>query len=192
MVRSILVACSDVDFSYAEVGATFSDDPRPSGYHINRYRRFLGHGEKRYQSAIHALSQGVMYRLSFAHPVFSHEREFCDQGVTLAVVARHFGIWSVNPVRIVYRGERRTGEARLFSLAAGTLCGHQECGEERFSIRFSDTEVWYELFSFYKPSHVLLKAIFPLIKLVLNRFNRESSQAVADFCDMVRISYRFS
>jgi uncharacterized protein (UPF0548 family) len=101
----------------------------------------------------------------------------------MAVVARHFGLWSINPIRIVYKGEHILNGDTLFSLAVGTLAGHEERGEERFSIRLSkENMVYYEIFSFTTPAGILPKLAYPLERMVLRSFAHNSAAAIMRLC----------
>ncbi|MDQ3253124.1 MAG: DUF1990 domain-containing protein, partial [Acidobacteriota bacterium] len=56
---------------------------------------------------------------------------------------------------------------------------HSEQGEERFTIeRRADDTVWYELFAFAKPKHILARVGYPLTRLVQKRFARDSGEAM--------------
>jgi len=59
-----------------------------------------------------------------------------EVGTTVAVLARHFGFWSLNGCRIVYLANSSEGERR-FGFAYGTLTNHAESGEELFEV-FTD------------------------------------------------------
>ncbi len=47
--------------------------------------------------------------------------------------------------------------------AYGTLTEHVEIGEERFIVEFDheSNEVWYDIFAFSRPGHMLVKIGYP-------------------------------
>ena len=97
-------------------------------------------------------------------------------GATVAVLVNHFGFWSMSAARIVYVID----EADRFGFAYGTLAEHVESGEERFSVEM-DLEtgaVWYDLFAFSKPNHVLAKLGYPISRTLQKRFARDSLAAM--------------
>jgi uncharacterized protein (UPF0548 family) len=97
-------------------------------------------------------------------------------GLTVAVVVRHFGFWSMNACRIVYVIE----EDRRFGFAYGTLQDHAEQGEERFSIEWleSDDSVWYSILAFSKPRKWQAQIARPLSRMLQKEFARDSLAAM--------------
>jgi uncharacterized protein (UPF0548 family) len=51
----------------------------------------------------------------------------------VGVLGRHFGVWSLNACRIAYVIEE-VPSLRRYGFAFGTLPGHVERGEERFTV----------------------------------------------------------
>jgi uncharacterized protein (UPF0548 family) len=49
-------------------------------------------------------------------------------------VVNHGFCWSLNPCRVVYVLEETGGEVERYGFAFGTLPGHSEEGEERFTV----------------------------------------------------------
>jgi uncharacterized protein (UPF0548 family) len=78
------------------------------------------------------------------------------------VVVNHGFCWSLNPCRVVYVLEETGGEIERYGFAFGTLPGHSEEGEERFTVerRRADDSVWYELLSFARPHHIHIWTFF--------------------------------
>lgn len=100
---------------------------------------------------------------------------------TVAVRMRSLGmLWSVNPCRIVYTLDGTASEngqaVDTYGFAYGTLPGHVETGEERFSVRYchADESVWYEIFCFSRPAHILAKLAHPYVRLTQARFRHLS------------------
>ena len=71
---------------------------------------------------------------------------------------------------------RRTG------FAYGTLPAHAEIGEERFAVEWqlADDSVWYDLYAFSRPGHLLARLGYPIARRLQRRFARESKQAMLD------------
>jgi uncharacterized protein (UPF0548 family) len=97
----------------------------------------------------------------------------------VAVVVRTLGLWSINPCRVVYTFHER-GEVERVGFAVGTLPGHAERGEERFSVEWhqADDSVWFELLACAGPNHWLAWLGYPGLKLVLHRFGRGALRAM--------------
>ena len=99
----------------------------------------------------------------------------------MGVLGLHFGLWSLNACRIVYVIEEEASPLRRYGFAFGTLPGHVERGEERFTVEWdrADDSVWYEVFAFARPAHLLAKAGSPFVRLVQRRFAAASLRAMA-------------
>lgn len=176
-IRGFLTDQQSLPFSYREVGATrHGQADAPRGYPVNHYRVQLGTGAFTYARAVNALQSWTMYALCWTH-LFPAGAPV-SEGVAVCVLARHFGVWSLNANRIIYVIEERE-KAERYGFAFGTLPGHSEQGEERFTIeRRQDDTVWYELLAFAKPKHILARVGYPLTRLVQKRFARASGEAM--------------
>jgi uncharacterized protein (UPF0548 family) len=62
----------------------------------------------------------------------------------VGILGRHLGVWSLNACRIAYTIEEETPLLRRYGFAFGTLPGHVERGEERFTVEWQGDEdtVW--------------------------------------------------
>jgi len=176
-IKNFLETQRDLPFSYKEVGA--SQNNVPKDYPINQYRARLGDGEATFTRAKNALQNWTMYKLGWtkiyppAAPI-----EACE---VVCVVVDHGFCWSLNPCRIVYVLEETTREVERFGFAFGTLPGHSEEGEERFTVewqRGGDDSVWYELLAFARPQHILAKIGSPFVRLTQRRFAKDSFSAM--------------
>lgn len=166
----------DKAFSYAEVGASMYGSP-PAGYNADHNRIRIGSGPDDFQAAINAVKSWKMFDMPWVKLCWPDTQ--IEVGSTVAILVWHFGFWSLNAARIVYVIEE-SGDIDRFGFAYGTLTEHAECGEERFSVEFHhDTgEVWYDLFAFSKPNHVLARLGYPLSRRLQRRFAEESKQAM--------------
>jgi uncharacterized protein (UPF0548 family) len=174
-IENFLAEQRDLPFSYGEVGA--SQNTIPSGYPINRQRVQLGNGDNTFARAKNAIQNWAMYELKWTRLYPSHTPVAAREVV--CVVVNHGFCWSLNPCRIIYTLEEK-GEIERFGFAFGTLPGHSEEGEERFTVvwHHADDSVWYELFSFARPHHILAKIGFPFVRLTQQRFGKDSERAM--------------
>lgn len=101
-------------------------------------------------------------------------------GVTIAVVVRHLGFWSLNAGRIIYVIDEERGDMSRSGFAYGTLADHAEIGEERFAVEWNraDDSVWYDLYAFSRPAQLLARLGYPISRMLQRRFARESKRAM--------------
>ncbi len=163
-------------FSYAEIGATQSQCP--SGYIIDHNRKRLGQGIDLFKTAVEALKNWKQFDLGWVSAV--PKGTPIEVGAVEAIMTKHFGFWSLNACRIVYLINDE-GPVKRFGFAYGTLTGHVESGEERFTIEWhpSTNEVWYDILAFSKPQNILVKLGFPLARMLQKRFARDSMSAMS-------------
>jgi uncharacterized protein (UPF0548 family) len=102
------------------------------------------------------------------------------QGTVAAVLASHFGFYSLNFCRVVYLLDD-DGPVRRTGFAYGTLIEHAERGEELFSVEWHrpDDSVHYEVLAYSQPAHWLARLGYPLARNLQRRFARESLAAMA-------------
>jgi uncharacterized protein (UPF0548 family) len=176
-VREFLATQSRLPFSYRVVGATRNPSAPPAGYPINHYRGKLGTGQEAFQRAVAAMRAWKMYSLNWTTLCWP-ETEI-NEGAVVAVLANHFGLWSLNACRIVYTLEEE-GQQHRYGFAIGTLPGHVEEGEERFMIEWDDgsNEVSYELLAFARPRPWIARIGYPFVRAVQRRFAEESFEAM--------------
>jgi uncharacterized protein (UPF0548 family) len=139
-------------FSYPEVGA--SRDGAPPGYPVNQLRGRLGVGPEAFARAVEALRSWKMYEMGWTKLCWPDAP--ITGGTVVGVLGRHFGLWSLNACRIVYVIEEEAAASllRRYGFAFGTLPGHVERGEERFTVEWhrADDSVSYEVFAFARPT----------------------------------------
>jgi uncharacterized protein (UPF0548 family) len=172
-VAAFLAAQSRGPFSYAEVGGT-RGARAPAGYNVDHNRVLVGRGEACFDRAAAALRAWHMFELGWCR--VSPPGAPVEAGMTVAVVINHFGFWSLNACRIVYVLE----EPHVYGFAYGTLRGHGEVGEERFSVEWNrdDGSVSYDIYAFSRPGHPLARLGYPLSRMLQRRFARDSKAAM--------------
>lgn len=177
-VERFLESQKDKPFSYAEVGASRSGNP-PNGYQVDHNRLQIGRGRAEFDRAIEAARSWKMFDLTWMK--LYPKNAPIEVGKTVAVIIKHFGFHSLNAARIVYvLEENHTAAVEKFGFAYGTLAGHSERGEVRFSVEYhkQDETIWYDLFSFSKPNDILAILGYPFSRYLQRRFTNQSKQAM--------------
>ena len=177
-IEAFLASQRAAGFSYPEVGA--SRLAAPAGYRVDHNRARLGAGVATFRAAAEALELWRMMTLGWASivPYLAP----VAPGVTVAVRVRHYGFWSLNACRIVYRLDETADGVRRLGFAYGTLPEHGAIGEERFSVEWyeADDGVWYDMYAFSRPGSLLARLGYPLARRLQRRFARASMRAMAD------------
>lgn len=165
-------------FSYRETGQTRARRGAPPGYKVDHNRVRLGEGRAAFARAVEALRSWKQFDLGWVSSYPANAP--IEPGTTVAIRVRHFGLWSLNAVRIVYLIEDE-GPIVRFGFAYGTLPDHGERGEERFTVEWNheDGSVWYDLFAFSRPNLPAVKAAAPLARILQRRFARDSARSLA-------------
>jgi uncharacterized protein (UPF0548 family) len=178
LIRRLIVAQGRLPLSYGEVGAT-RQRLAPAGYPINQYRGRVGEGREAFGAAVAALSSWEMYSLGWTKLCWPTVAP--REGEVVVVLARAYGLWTVNPCRVVYTlEEEEKGQRRRHGFAIGTLPGHVEQGEERFTVEWDQESgaVWYELFAFARAGRWLARLGYPFMRAIQGRFAAESCEAM--------------
>ena len=184
-VERFLALQRDLPFTYAEVGATRPDRRPPEGYDCDHNRVRLGAGSDVFERACDALRRWEMFNLGWVKVLWPSTP--VEVGGVVGVLASAGGLLSLNACRITYLVERAESSAdgvERFGFAYGTLPGHVERGEERFSVewhrrdRGGDDSVWYDILAFSKPQHPLARLGYPFVRLMQKRFARDSKRAM--------------
>jgi uncharacterized protein (UPF0548 family) len=164
-------------FSYPEVGA--SRDGAPPGYPVNHHHGRLGSGQQTFARAVQAIRGWKMYETGWTKLCWPEAP--ITEGTVVGVLGRHFGVWSLNACRIAYVIEE-VPSLRRYGFAFGTLPGHVERGEERFTVEWdhADDSVSYEVFAFARPAHPLARAGQPFVRLVQRRFAADSLRSMVE------------
>jgi uncharacterized protein (UPF0548 family) len=137
-------ALVDAPFTYPEVGGT-GDDLLPSGYHLAEHSAVVGSGRAALERAAAAVfdwraQRGVGLRIRATGPASTP-----GTVVVLTAGLPRFG-YDI-PCRVVWASTG--GDLRGFSY--GTLPGHPESGEERFTVHLTeDGDVVYRIRVFFR------------------------------------------
>lgn len=128
-------------FSYSGVGS--SRHVPPVGYVVDHRRVCLGTGQRTFETACAALRRWQMFQVGWVQLCWPTTG--IAPGAVVGILASWGGLWFLNACRIVYVLDE-TSPVRRVGFAYGTLPGHAERGEERFSIAWhSDDTVWSRL-----------------------------------------------
>ncbi len=173
-IRAFLSPAGNRQFSYPHVGA--SQKLPPSGYIVDHYRVQLGAGHEVFYRAVNAVRQWKMFDMPWVELCWPDAS--IEEGTAVAVLLSHLGFWSLNPCRIVYVIQEHQ-ECEKFGFAYGTLLGHEEQGEERFTVEFhsGDQSVWYDLYAFSRPNFMACLG-YPLARTLQKRFAIDSKTAM--------------
>lgn len=176
-VRELIAAQYDLPFSYPEVGATRTTPPQ--GYYVDHNRLRLGFGNECFERAVRAIRSWKQFELGWVEAVPRDTP--IELHAAVGVLARHFGLWSLNVSRIVYLIDE-TGPIQKFGFAYGTLASHVERGEERFTIEWhrDNDSVWYDILAFSRPNKPLIKLGLPIARRLQRRFAKDSLKAMAE------------
>jgi uncharacterized protein (UPF0548 family) len=159
-------------FSYPDVGGTRAGRV-PAGYAVTRTRAKVGEGPAAFVAAREVLRGWGQFPRPWAVPAAGGEAP--RAGLVVAVLARAGGVWWANACRVV----DVTDEPGRYAFSYGTLAGHAAAGEERFQVELRpDGSVWYEVWSFSRPRHWLMRLGYPLARRVQRRFGRASADRV--------------
>ncbi|GLC25948.1 DUF1990 family protein [Roseisolibacter agri] len=178
-IAAFLAGQRDAAFTYDAVGAT-REGGAPAGYTVDHNRVRLGTGRATFERARDALHAWRMLRLGWAS--IQPADAPIAPGTTVAVVVRHYGFWSLNACRIVHAFDDEADGVRRAGFAYGTLPAHGAVGEERFTVEWhrADDAVWYDLYAFSRPRHLLARLGRPFARALQRRFARASKQAMVD------------
>lgn len=158
-------------FSYPDAGCS-REGRAPAGFVVDHHRERLGHGAATFERAAEALRAWQMFPAPWTAIVPA--RAPIAAGSVVGVLV-HAGVWWTSSARIVYVID----EPRRFGFAYGTLPGHVERGEERFSVEWrGDDSVWYDLRAFSRPRLWAARLGRPLTRQLQHRFSRASKAAM--------------
>ena len=168
-------------YSYAEVGCTRKGCGPPAGYEVDRLRVCLGRGRDVFERTRGAISGWKMFSREMGGLYWPDAP--IETGSVAGVLFRAGCLWSLNACRVIYAIEESGGQIQ-YGFAYGTLPGHLERGEERFTVQWQreDDSVWYELLAHSRPRHLLARLGYPWIRYQQARFRKLSGRAMQRAC----------
>ena len=171
----------DEPFSYPEVAATAElGSPLPASlaarYDVDHHRFSLGSGRPLFERARAGLVAWRHFDIPWLELHGATTR--VEAGGVVATLVGLAGIWFLNPCRVVYT--ELPDPSNRVAFAYGTLRGHAECGEERFTLAFDPTssEVSYEIAAFSRPAILVSRLAYPLARRLQRRFAAASARAL--------------
>jgi uncharacterized protein (UPF0548 family) len=174
-IDDFLAAVNRSELSYEPVG--LSSLLSATGFNVDAQRVPVGRGRAAFEVAVTALMSWRMFPdWTEVHP----KNALAQEGLTVGVLARHLGFWSLNACRVVQCVE----EADRRGFAYGTLQDHAERGEERFVVELdAHTEVvWYELRAVSRPRAAAWLG-YPVSRWLQARFRSDSATCLARAVD---------
>ena len=177
-IPEVLESQRGMPFSYERVGTSQEGPARLDGFVVDHNRVRLGGGERTFDRAVAALRTWKMFDVGWARLV--PDGAPSGVGTTVGVLAQHYGLWSLNVSRVIYAFDRDDGAVVRRGFAYGTLPEHAESGEERFTVEWNrdDDSVFYDLYAFSRPNHVLARLGRPVARGLQRRFARDSLRAM--------------
>jgi uncharacterized protein (UPF0548 family) len=172
----------DLDFSYANVGATATTF-WPQGFDHDRNRVSLGNGDAIFRKAALAVSAWRHFPAPWTRIVPANSPISKDTSVALLI--RAIGVWWWSSARIVYTIDE-AGPTPRFGFAYGTLPSHVEKGEEQFLLEMDvQGDVWYSINSFSRPRILAARLAYPIVRRLQRRFVRDSFQQMSKLVQTV-------
>ena len=159
--------------SYGPVGLVRGEAP---GYRVDELIVPIGRGEEDFDRAKAALAAWKHFDIGWVEPFPAAASP--EPGGVVALAIHHFGFWSLNGCRVLYRvGDRDSGTR--FGFAYGTLMNHAEAGEELFEVFMEPTgEVAYRIRAASRPRAALTWLGYPLVRALQARCRRDSGVAM--------------
>ena len=166
-LRSHLADMAHKTFSYPEVGGT--QNTFPEGYDHDHNRIQIGEGQADFIMAKALIREWRMFAIPWVR-LYPNDQSI-EEGKTVNVLFRLFGLWWFNSCRLVYTIDATT----RFGFAYGTLEEHVEKGEERFMVEIDDEgKVWYSITAFSRPNFWATKIAYPIARMFQKRFVKDS------------------
>ena len=137
----------------------------------------IGRGQRDLSRARTALMQWKHFDIGWVE-VFPQDPSVAV-GTIVALLVRHFGFWSLNGCRVLYRVGSSDDGSR-FGFGCGTLTNHLVAGEELFEVFIDDCtdDVMYRIRAAVWPWAKLAGVSQPIVKMFQTRFRRQSAAAL--------------
>lgn len=147
------------------------------GYRFDEQVVVIGHGEADFERARLAIMGWKHFDIGWVE-VFPRQAAI-EAGTVVAVLIRHLGFWSLNGARLLYTVGGSQGEG-AFGFAYGTLTNHAESGEELFEVfvNHDNGDVSYRIRAVSWPQSILARIGQPMVRVLQERFRRDSAAAM--------------
>ena len=177
-INATIAAQRDAPLTYDYVGWT-ARSAAPPGFAVQRWTSVIGKGVRAFERAKDAVRQcqmlnvGWLQRVGPAEPVAPNS--------LICTLAQQMGLYSLNVARIVYVDDQSPVR---FGVGYGTLPEYALVGEERVTVEWdtASDDVMFEIFSFSRPSSMLMSAVRPLLRRAQRRFCVDSATAMRAYC----------
>lgn len=174
VIEEFIVGLGASELTYRERGFTARGEGPPA-YTVDHNKIPLGNGDESWEAAKSAIRNWKMFDFEWVELCWPETP--IQTGRDVAILIYHYGFWSLNGSRIVYTID----ETDRFGFAYGTLAEHGEVGEERFLVERDRVtgEVFYDLFAFSRPGHLLAKVGYPIARALQKQFGADSKAAMS-------------
>ena len=155
------------------------DNQPPAGYRYDYAAILLGQGQQVFERGSRAIREWCMFPPAMAE--LYHRDTPIEVGQVVAVLFGGYGIWTLNPARILYTIDEQ-GERYRYGFGYGTLPGHLARGEERFMVEWNreTDEVTFSISAVSRPHHLLSWIGYPMLRREQRRFRRLAGEAMLD------------
>jgi uncharacterized protein (UPF0548 family) len=164
----------NLPLSYGPIGLVRE---RPESGGFDEAVRAIGSGQQDFERARAALLDWRQFDTGWVQTFPPHAP--VEPGTIVAVLIRHFGFWSLNGARVLYRIADQ-GERPVCGFAYGTLTNHAESGEELFEVFLDPASdaVMYRIRAISRPQTLLTWIGQPIVRMLQARFRRDSAAAM--------------
>jgi uncharacterized protein (UPF0548 family) len=172
-IDGFLRESQDLPLSYGPTGVKIAI----AGYDFDEASVEIGHGKADFEQARTALMAWKHFDLGWVETFPRHAP--VAAGTVVAVLIRHFGLWSLNGCRVLSTVGGLDDVTR-FGFAYGTLTNHAESGEELFEVSLdphTDT-VMYRIRAVSWPQATLARIGQPIVRMLQERFRNDSAAAM--------------
>ena len=173
-IDGFLRESQDLPLSYGPTGLVRTPI---AGYSFDEASVEIGHGKADFERARTALMTWTHFDIGWVETFPRHAP--VAAGTVVAVLIRHFGLWSLNGCRVLYTVSGLDDVSR-FGFAYGTLTNHAESGEELFEVVIDPQtdSVTYRIRAASRPQATLARIGQPIVRVLQERFRNHSADAM--------------
>jgi len=173
LIEATIRAQESRPFTYDAVGWT-TRPAAPAGFRAVDHASVVGRGADDFRRARRAMQEWRMLRLGWIERVGPAAP--IVPGGLVGILARQAPLWVLSVGRIIAVEDA----PRTYAFSYGTLPEYPIRGEERFAVVHDPVTdlVRFEIYSFSRPSALLMWLGQPMVRLVQKRFCREASASM--------------